>query len=68
MGILGVCAITELAVRAADGTVTLEPRVGLSLSVDHPVLKGAPAARAVTSFVGATAEIDALVGPFGPSG
>lgn len=42
--ILGVCTITQ-KVREADGKLEIYPSMGLSLTYDHRVVDGAPAAR-----------------------
>ena len=43
--ILGACGITQRVRPGVDGGVTLYPAMGLSLSFDHRVVDGAPAAR-----------------------
>ena len=43
--ILGVCGITQRVRPAADGSVKCYPAMGLSLTVDHRIIDGAPAAR-----------------------
>lgn len=45
VAILGVCGIRQEAAPSADGGCTFEPRMGLSLTIDHQVVDGAPAAR-----------------------
>lgn len=60
VAILGVCAIVPRPVVGEDGAVHVEPRMGLSLTVDHQVIDGAPAARILRSFADAIAEIDLL--------
>lgn len=45
VAILGVCGIRQEAVPTADGGCAFEPRMGLSLTIDHQVVDGAPAAR-----------------------
>jgi len=60
VGILGVCAIVPRPVLRPDGSVSAEPRIGLSLTVDHQVIDGAPAARMLRAFADAIAEIDLL--------
>ncbi len=45
VGILGVCAITQRAVPAADGSARFAPMLGLSLTFDHQAVDGAPAAK-----------------------
>lgn len=44
-GILGVCGITQRVRAGEDGRIALYPAMGLSLTVDHRVVDGAPAAR-----------------------
>ena len=43
-GILGVCGITQRVRAGKDGQIALYPAMGLSLTVDHRVVDGAPAA------------------------
>ncbi len=45
VGILGVCAITQVAAPKKDGGYEFRPRIGLSLTYDHQALDGAPASR-----------------------
>lgn len=54
VAILGVCAITQR--HNADGEVI--PMMGLSLTIDHQVVDGAPAARFLKALTQAIAEID----------
>jgi pyruvate dehydrogenase E2 component (dihydrolipoamide acetyltransferase) len=58
VAILGVDTITPRAVQRADGTVGLEPRLGLSLTVDHQIVDGAPAARLLQALAAAIADLD----------
>ena len=44
-GILGVCNIQTKIKSAKDGVITTYPAMGLSLTFDHRVIDGAPAAR-----------------------
>jgi pyruvate dehydrogenase E2 component (dihydrolipoamide acetyltransferase) len=60
VGILGVSAITPRVAAGPDGTPLLESRMGLSLTVDHQVIDGAPAARILKAFSDAIADIDLL--------
>jgi pyruvate dehydrogenase E2 component (dihydrolipoamide acetyltransferase) len=60
VGILGVCAIVPRPVAGKDGAVTVEQRMGLSLTVDHQIIDGAPAARILKAFCDAIGEIDLL--------
>jgi pyruvate dehydrogenase E2 component (dihydrolipoamide acetyltransferase) len=59
--ILGVDAIMPRAAAGPNGTIVLEPRMGLSLTVDHQVIDGAPAARLLKAFADAIADIDLLL-------
>ena len=43
-GILGVCGITQRVRAGEDGQAVLYPAMGLSLTVDHRIVDGAPAA------------------------
>ena len=43
-GILGVCTITQ-RVKEVGGEIKVYPAMGLSLTYDHRVVDGAPAAR-----------------------
>lgn len=45
VSILGVCAIEERPVPDGAGGVRFQPALGLSLTIDHQVVDGAPAAR-----------------------
>jgi len=60
VGILGVSAIVPRVAAGKDGQLVLEPRMGLSLTVDHQVVDGAPAARILKAFSDAIADIDLL--------
>jgi pyruvate dehydrogenase E2 component (dihydrolipoamide acetyltransferase) len=61
VAILGVNAILPRAVAGPDGSVVLEQRLGLSLTVDHQILDGAPSARLLKAFADAIADIDLLL-------
>jgi pyruvate dehydrogenase E2 component (dihydrolipoamide acetyltransferase) len=61
VAILGVDAVTQRAAAGPGGTVVLEPRMGLSLTVDHQIVDGAPAARLLKAFADAIADIDLLL-------
>ena len=61
VAILGVDAITQWPVPRADGSVGFEPRIGLSLTVDHQIIDGAPAARLLKALAGAIADLDLLL-------
>jgi pyruvate dehydrogenase E2 component (dihydrolipoamide acetyltransferase) len=51
VAILGVNTITKRPVEKSDGSLGLAPFIGLSLTIDHRVLDGAPAARFLKSLV-----------------
>jgi pyruvate dehydrogenase E2 component (dihydrolipoamide acetyltransferase) len=59
--ILGVNAIMPRVAAGANGAVVLEQRIGLSLTVDHQVIDGAPAARLLKAFADAIADVDLLL-------
>jgi pyruvate dehydrogenase E2 component (dihydrolipoamide acetyltransferase) len=61
VAILGVDAITQRAAAGPGAAVVLEPRMGLSLTVDHQIVDGAPAARLLKAFADAIADIDLLL-------
>jgi pyruvate dehydrogenase E2 component (dihydrolipoamide acetyltransferase) len=61
VAILGVDAIMPRAAAGPDGTLVLEQRLGLSLTVDHQIVDGAPAARLLKAFADAIADIDLLL-------
>jgi len=61
VAILGVDAITPRAAAGPGGTVVLEQRIGLSITVDHQAIDGAPAARILKAFADAIADIDLLL-------
>ncbi|MDR3210341.1 MAG: 2-oxo acid dehydrogenase subunit E2 [Planctomycetota bacterium] len=51
VAILGVCAITDQPARGTGGEIVLQPRMGLSLTIDHQVVDGAPGARFLQAVV-----------------
>ena len=59
--ILGVGAITPRPVLAPDGTVGVEQRLNLSLTIDHQVIDGADGARFLRDLVAAIENIDVTV-------
>jgi pyruvate dehydrogenase E2 component (dihydrolipoamide acetyltransferase) len=61
VAILGVDAIVPRAAAGPGGSVVLEQRLGLSLTVDHQIVDGAPAARLLKAFADAIADIDLLL-------
>jgi len=52
VAILGICSIADRAVADGQGGLRLQPTLGLSLTIDHQVVDGAPAAK----FLKAVAE------------
>ncbi len=61
VAILGVDAIVPRPAAGPGGTVVLEQRIGLSITVDHQIIDGAPAARLLKAFADAIADIDLLL-------
>lgn len=59
--ILGVGAITPRPAVAADGTIGVEQRLNLSLTIDHQVIDGADGARFLRDLVAAIENIDVTV-------
>jgi pyruvate dehydrogenase E2 component (dihydrolipoamide acetyltransferase) len=53
VALLGVNTIVKKPVAALDGTVKLEPYIGLSLTIDHRAVDGAPGAKFLKSMVDA---------------
>ncbi|MEJ5248872.1 MAG: dihydrolipoamide acetyltransferase family protein [Caldilinea sp.] len=60
VAILGVCAIQPKAVEV-DGEIRFIPHIGLSLTINHQVVDGAPAARFLQALGQAIAAIDLLL-------
>ncbi len=58
VAILGVGAVTLRPVRDAHGEIEFVDSLGLSLTIDHQVVDGAPAARFLQALGRALAEID----------
>ena len=59
--ILGVGAITPRPTVAADGSIGVEQRLNLSLTIDHQVIDGADGARFLRDLVAAIDNIDVTV-------
>lgn len=59
--ILGVGAITRRPTVAADGSIGVEQRLNLSLTIDHQVIDGADGARFLRDLVAAIENIDVTV-------
>jgi pyruvate dehydrogenase E2 component (dihydrolipoamide acetyltransferase) len=58
VAILGVCGIELKPVAGKDGEVVFEPHIGFSLTINHEVVDGAPAARFLKALGGAIGDID----------
>jgi pyruvate dehydrogenase E2 component (dihydrolipoamide acetyltransferase) len=58
VAILGVAGIEPKPVETADGGYTFEPRIGFSLTINHQVVDGAPAARFLKTLCEAVRDID----------
>ncbi|MDR2363536.1 MAG: 2-oxo acid dehydrogenase subunit E2 [Spirochaetaceae bacterium] len=58
VAILGVSGIELKPAAGEDGEIGFEPRIGFSLTINHQVVDGAPAARFLKALGEAVAEID----------
>jgi pyruvate dehydrogenase E2 component (dihydrolipoamide acetyltransferase) len=58
VAILGVCGIEPKPVETSPGQYEILPHLGLSLTIDHAVVDGAPAAEFLKAFCGAIRDID----------
>jgi pyruvate dehydrogenase E2 component (dihydrolipoamide acetyltransferase) len=61
VAILGVSAIVPRPVLAADGKAGFVPHIGLSLTINHQVVDGAPGARFLQTLADAIARFDYLL-------
>jgi pyruvate dehydrogenase E2 component (dihydrolipoamide acetyltransferase) len=61
VGILGVGSIVPGPVLAPDGSVSFIPQIGLSLTVNHQVVDGAPGARFLQTLAEDIARFDLLL-------
>jgi pyruvate dehydrogenase E2 component (dihydrolipoamide acetyltransferase) len=61
VAILGLNTISPKPVLGANGEYTMVPHIGLSLTIDHRALDGAPAARFVKDLVGAIEGFELLL-------
>ena len=61
VAILGVCAIVPGPVIASDGSVSFVPQIGLSLTINHQVVDGAPGARFLQTLSADIASFDLLL-------
>lgn len=62
VAILGINTISLKAVATADGSVEHIPHIGLSLTIDHQAVDGAPAARFMQALSQRIAAIDLVLG------
>jgi pyruvate dehydrogenase E2 component (dihydrolipoamide acetyltransferase) len=60
VGILGVCGIELKPVEGNEG-VRFEPHIGFSLTINHQVVDGAPAAKFLSALCRAVADLDLLL-------
>jgi pyruvate dehydrogenase E2 component (dihydrolipoamide acetyltransferase) len=58
VAILGVAGIEPKPVEAPDGAYTFAPHIGFSLTINHQVVDGAPAARFLKTLCEAVRDID----------
>jgi pyruvate dehydrogenase E2 component (dihydrolipoamide acetyltransferase) len=58
VAILGVCGIQPKPAETAPGRYEILPHLGLSLTIDHAVVDGAPAAEFLKALCGAIRDID----------
>ncbi|MGA2974055.1 MAG: dihydrolipoamide acetyltransferase family protein [Spirochaetia bacterium] len=61
VGILGIGAITPGPVIASNGSVSFVPQIGLSLTINHQVVDGAPGARFLQTLAVNIAQCDLLL-------
>jgi pyruvate dehydrogenase E2 component (dihydrolipoamide acetyltransferase) len=61
VAILGVCSIEEKPVRGPDDGLLWQPTLGLSLTIDHQVVDGAPAARFLQAVAAGIADVELLL-------
>ncbi|MDR2305038.1 MAG: 2-oxo acid dehydrogenase subunit E2 [Treponema sp.] len=58
VAILGICSILPRPAETSPGTYEILPHLGLSLTIDHAVVDGAPAAEFLKAFAAAIKDID----------
>lgn len=58
VAILGVCSIEPRPTQGAEGNLVWEPHIGFSLTINHQVVDGAPAARFLQALVQAVEQFD----------
>ncbi|MDR1046822.1 MAG: 2-oxo acid dehydrogenase subunit E2 [Treponema sp.] len=58
VAILGICSILPRPAETSPGNYEILPHLGLSLTIDHAVVDGAPAAEFLKAFAAAIKDID----------
>ncbi|MDR2608485.1 MAG: 2-oxo acid dehydrogenase subunit E2 [Treponema sp.] len=58
VAILGICSILPRPAETSPGNYEILPHLGLSLTIDHAVVDGAPAAEFLKAFAAAVKDID----------
>ena len=61
VGILGVGSIVPRAAQGVSGSISFIPQIGLSLTINHQVVDGAPGARFLQTLSGLIARFDLLL-------
>ena len=61
VGIIGIGSIVPRAIQGAEGGVSILPHIGLSLTINHQVVDGAPGARFLQTLSGLIARFDLLL-------
>jgi pyruvate dehydrogenase E2 component (dihydrolipoamide acetyltransferase) len=61
VAILGVGSIIARPVIGAGGAASFVPHIGLSLTINHQVVDGAPGARFLQTLAGSLASLDLLL-------
>ncbi len=61
VAILGVCGIEQKPFPGPDGSVKFKPMMGLSLTIDHQVVDGAPAARFLQALANGIANFELIL-------
>ena len=65
VAILGVCGIRDQAAAGPNGSIVMQPRLGLSLTYDHQAVDGAPASRFLQAVAKGVENIQTTVALFG---
>lgn len=61
VGIIGIGSIVPRATQGADGSISFIPQIGLSLTINHQAVDGAPGARFLQTLSGLIARFDLLL-------